>query len=80
MSTTSWTLALEVQAIAAADEAGGFAEVEDADFAARAQHAEDLAQSGVVIGEIAEAEGGGDEIEGGVGHGKPESVGLEPAE
>ena len=37
----------------------------------------DFAEAGFVIGEIAEAEGGGDEIEGAVREGQAEGVGFE---
>ena len=42
-----------------------------------AQHAMELAQSGFVIGEIAEAEGGGDEVEAAVRQRKMEGVGFD---
>lgn len=37
----------------------------------------DFAEAGFVIGEVAEAEGSGDEVEGLVGEGEAESVGFE---
>src|SRR5205807_1041153 len=48
---------LEVEAVQMADDALGFTEVENAALAAGAQHAGDFAQSGIVVGEVAKAEG-----------------------
>src|SRR5580704_1756566 len=47
----------EVEPIEMADDSLGLAEVEDPAFASRPQHAGDLAQAGIVVGKIAEAEG-----------------------
>lgn len=59
--------AAEIELVELAEEAIRLAEVEDADLAAGTEDARELTQAGVVVGEIAEAEGGGDEIDGGVG-------------
>src|SRR6266850_5874740 len=54
-----------------------FGEFEDGDGAAGLQHALNFAQAGFVIGEIAEAKGGGHEVEGGVRERQPHGVGFE---
>src|SRR6266403_2732724 len=54
-----------------------FGEFEDGDGAARLQDALNFAQAGFVIGEIAEAKGRGDEVEGGIGERQAHGVGFE---
>src|SRR6266850_832901 len=54
-----------------------FGEFEDGDRATRLQDALNFAQAGFVIGEIAEAKGRGDEVEGGVCERQPHGVGFE---
>src|ERR1700722_1020269 len=56
-----------------------FAKIEDAAFASGTQNADDFAQSGVVVGEIAEAESGSHQIEMLSWQRKIEGIGLDPA-
>src|SRR5437899_473314 len=56
---------------------GWFREFEDGDGAARFQYALNFAQAGFVIGEVAEAKGRGDEVEGCVRERQPHGVGFE---
>ena len=51
-------------------------ELEDGKAAARLEDAKEFGKAAVVVGEVAEAEGGGEEVEGGVGEGKREGVGF----
>src|SRR6185437_5625642 len=60
-----------------AEDAAGFAEVENAELASGAQHAMEFAQARFVVGEIAEAEGGGDEVERIIRKRQMEGVGLD---
>ena len=60
----------EVEVVDGAGEAFGLVALEDAELAAGAEDAEDFGEAFFVVGEIAEAEGGGDEIDGGVGEGR----------
>src|ERR1035441_8925403 len=53
--------AVEVEGVEPADEAAWMVEFEDGDLAAGAQHAVELGEAVGVAGEVAEAEGGGDE-------------------
>src|SRR5208283_987227 len=48
---------LEINTIQATHRSFGFAEVENAAFAPGLENAHDLAEAGIVVGEIAEAEG-----------------------
>jgi len=69
--------AAEVPAVEIAEEiVGRLGEFEDGDSAAGFEDAMDFAEAGFVVGEIAEAKGGGDEVEGGVGEGEAEGVGF----
>jgi hypothetical protein len=68
---------LEVDVVEGAGEALGLVALEDAELAAGAQDAKDLGEAFVVVGEVAEAEGGGDEVDGGVGYGEVEGVGFD---
>jgi len=67
----------EVDVVDCAGEAFGLVALEDAELAAGAEDAEDLGEAFFVVGEVAEAEGGGDEVDGGVGDWKVEGVGLD---
>src|SRR5579859_7048197 len=68
----------KIPTIERAEKAGGrFSELENGDGAAGLEDAMNFAEAGFVIGEIAEAEGGGNEVEGAVSERKAESVGLE---
>src|SRR4029077_6429718 len=69
---------LEIDAVERPHCALGLAEVEDAAFAAGSQHTDDLAESGVVVGEIAETESGGHQIEVCARKRKVKGVGFEP--
>ncbi len=51
--------------------------LENAELAAGAEDAVDFGEALFVVGEIAEAEGGGDEVDGGVGDGEVEGVGFD---
>jgi len=66
----------EVDVVECAGEAFGLVAFEDAKLAARAEDAEDLGEAFVVVGEVAEAEGRGDEVDGGVGDWEVECVGF----
>ena len=61
----------------AEDAVGGLGEFEDGESAAGFEEAEHFAEAVFVIGEIAEAESGGEEVEGIVGEGEAEGVGFE---
>ena len=50
---------------------------EDAELAAGAENTEEFGEALFVVGEVAEAEGGGDEVDGGVGDGEMEGVGFD---
>jgi len=70
----------KIPTIERAEKAGGrFGELENGDGAAGLEDAMDFAEAGFVIGEIAKAEGGGNEVEGAVSERKAESVGFEKA-
>ena len=70
--------AAEIPAIQIAEQVvGWFGEVEDGQRAAGFEDAMDFAQAGVVVGEIAEAESGGDEVEGFIGEGEAQGVGFD---
>ena len=66
----------EVEVVEGSDEAFGLVAVEDADLAAGAEDAEEFGEALFVVGEVAEAEGGGDEVEGVRGDGEVEGVGF----
>ncbi len=66
----------EVDVVERAGEAFGLIALEYAELAAGAEDAEDLGEAFVVVGEVAEAEGGGDEVDGCVGDGEVEGVGF----
>ena len=68
---------LKIQGVDGADEACGLVAVEDADLTAWAKDAVQLGEAFGVVGKVAEAEGGGDEVEGLVGVGQVEGVGLD---
>ena len=69
--------AAEIPAIQIAEDVvGRLGEVQDGDGAAWLEDAMDFAQAGFVVGKIAEAESGGDEVEGFVGEGEAEGVGF----
>ncbi len=68
---------LEIEVIEGSDEAFGLVAVEDADLAAGAEDAEEFGEALFVVGEVAEAEGGGDEVDGVRGDGEMEGVGLD---
>src|ERR1700722_5681147 len=70
---------LEINAVKLSHDSLGLAEIENAAFATGAQNADDFAQSGVVIGEVAETEGRGDQVEVVAGKRKIERVGFDPA-
>ena len=59
-------------------EAVGLVAFEDAELAAGAEDAVDFGEAGGVVGEVAEAEGGGDEVEGVVGVGEVHGVAFDP--
>src|SRR5271154_5429578 len=67
----------EVEGVESADEARGLVAVEDADLAAGAEDAMELGEALLVVGEVAEAEGGGDQVDGVVGEWEVEGVGLD---
>ena len=67
----------EVEVVEGAGEAFGLVAVEDAELAAGAEDAVDLGEAFFVVGEVAEAEGGGDEVDGVVGEGEMEGVGFD---
>lgn len=70
--------AAEVPAVEIAEEiVGRLGEVEDGERAAGLEDAVNFAQASFVVGEIAEAESGGDEVEGFVGEGETEGVGFD---
>src|SRR5665213_911228 len=68
---------LEVEVIERAGKAGGLVEVEDADLAAGAQDAVEFGETCLVVAQVTEAEGRGDEVDGVVGDGEMESIGLD---
>src|SRR5271165_3843119 len=69
---------LEIEAVERAHDSAGLTEVEDAAFPARAQYADDLAQSCVVVGEITETESRSDKIKVRCGKRKVQGVGFDP--
>jgi hypothetical protein len=70
--------AREVETICGAKKrAARLGELKDGEVAAGLEDAEKLGEAAVVVGEVAEAEGGGEEVEGGVGKGKREGVSFE---
>ena len=70
--------AREVETIRGAEKrAARLGELKDGKAAARLEDAEEFGEAAVVVGEVAEAEGGGEEVEGGVGEGKRERVSFE---
>src|SRR4029077_9169795 len=71
--------AMEVDAIHLADDAVGLGAFQNSQLATRTEHADDLAQTGVVVGKIAETESGSDQIERSVGKGQVQSIGFDPA-
>src|SRR6478609_4221574 len=66
----------KVEGIKLAHKSARFAEIEYADFPARFEHAKDLAQAGVIVGQIAEAEGGDNQIHFIFGNRKRQRVSL----
>src|SRR5580693_9917725 len=54
---------LEINAVKLSHDSFGLAEIENAAFATGAQNADDFAQSGVVVGEVAETEGRDHQVE-----------------
>ncbi len=71
----------DVEAVEVVDGAeggvGGCREFENGGGAAGAEDAVEFGDAFAVVGEVAEAEGAGDEVEGGVGEGEGEGVGFE---
>jgi hypothetical protein len=67
----------EVDVIERAYEAIGLIAFEDSDLAARAEDAVEFGEAFLVVGKVAEAEGGGDEVDGGVGDGEMQRVGFD---
>jgi hypothetical protein len=68
---------LEVEVVECAGEAFGLVAFEDAELTAGAQDAVEFGEALFVVGEVAEAEGGGDKIDGGVGEREVEGVGFD---
>jgi hypothetical protein len=68
---------VEVERVEPADEAAGLVALEDGDLAAGAKDAVEFGEAVGVAGEVAEAEGGGDEVDGGVGEREMEGVGFD---
>src|SRR5437899_4714600 len=52
----------EVNPVQLADHAARFSEIQDAAFSCGAEHADDFAQARLIVGQVAETEGGADEI------------------
>src|SRR5271169_1544506 len=69
---------LEVDAVTLADQSAGLSEIEDAAFSAGSQHARNLAQSGIVVGQVAEAECRCHQMEITIGKRQPKRVGFDP--
>lgn len=69
--------ATKIEGIEVADQSARLAEVEDTDLAAGGKGPEELGESRLIIGEIAESEGGDDEVERPIGYGEMESVRLD---
>ena len=67
----------EVEVVECAGEAFGLVGFEDAKLAAGAEDAVEFGEAFFVVGEVAEAEGGGDEVDGGVSDGEVEGVGFD---
>jgi hypothetical protein len=68
---------MEVKPVEAGEEpAPGQGKLQDARFPAPLEDAKDFLQPALIVGQVAEAEGGGHHIEGLVGEGQVESVGF----
>jgi hypothetical protein len=67
----------EVEIVDCTEEAFWLVALEDAELATRTEDAEEFGKPLLIVGEVAKAEGGGDEIDGGVGEGKVKSVAFD---
>src|ERR1700735_5590258 len=67
----------EVEIVERAGEAFRLVALEDADLAAGAEDAEVFGETLFVVGEVAEAEGGGDEVDRGVSEREMEGIGFD---
>jgi len=67
----------EVEVVNCAGEAFGLVALEDTELAAGAEDTEDFGEGLFVVGEIAEAEGGGDEVDGGVAKREMKGIGFD---
>jgi hypothetical protein len=68
---------VEVERVEPADEASGLVALEDGNLASGAEDAVEFGEACGVAGEVAEPEGGGDEVDGVVGEGEVEGVGFD---
>ena len=68
---------VEIRGVEQANEAAGLIALKDCDFAAGAKDAVEFGEAVGVAGEVPEAEGGGDEVDGVVGEREMEGVGLD---
>src|SRR6185437_1832974 len=66
----------EIEAIELPHEPTGFTEIKYSDLSLWLEHAEDLAQPGIIVGQIAETEGGNHQIHGAMRKGQLEGIAL----
>ena len=69
--------AAEVERVELAEQASGFAEVENTEFASGSEDTVELVESSAVVGEVAKAEGRGDEVDGVVGERQIQGIGFD---